>query len=195
MGEIPLEGIGSSFSHRSSPAWGNPWIAYCRRSDFWLRSAFGFRGFEFRIIKVAGVAGLEPTASRRRKAPGVEMDKINPGALTEADWQRELRWAWTHPFAVGNSPGMGYIQSMTTSTYSVRETQANLSKLCNSKKRFVIANRHQPVYVALPIDEFDALLETMELLAKPEAMKTLRAAKAGKLKYKTLDLNDEDFGL
>jgi PHD/YefM family antitoxin component YafN of YafNO toxin-antitoxin module len=98
-------------------------------------------------------------------------------------------------FAVGKGPEMGYIQSMTTSTYSVRETQANLSKLCNSKKRFVIANRHQPVYVALPIDEFDALLETMELLARPEAMKTLRAAKAGKLKYKTLDLNDEDFGL
>jgi len=90
---------------------------------------------------------------------------------------------------------MGYIQSMETSTYTVRETQANLSKLCNSKKRFVIANRHQPVYVALPIDEFDALLETMELLAKPAAMKTLRAAKAGKLKYKTLDLNDEHFGL
>ena len=34
-----------------------------------------------------------------------------------------------------------------------------------------------------------------ELMAKPEAMNTLRAAKAGKLKYKALDLNDENFGL
>jgi PHD/YefM family antitoxin component YafN of YafNO toxin-antitoxin module len=82
-----------------------------------------------------------------------------------------------------------------SATYTVRETQANLSQLCNSKKRFIIANRHRPVYVALPIEEFDALLETMELLSDPVAMKTLRAAKAGKLKYKTLDLNDENFGL
>ena len=35
----------------------------------------------------------------------------------------------------------------------------------------------------------------MELLAKPEAMKVLRAAKAGKLAYRKLNLNDENFGL
>ena len=79
--------------------------------------------------------------------------------------------------------------------YSVREAQANLPKLCNSKKRFVIARRHDPVYVALPLEEFDALLETMELLSNQEAMKWLRADKAGKLKYKELDLDDENFGL
>jgi PHD/YefM family antitoxin component YafN of YafNO toxin-antitoxin module len=77
----------------------------------------------------------------------------------------------------------------------MRQAQANLPRLCQSKKRFVIARRDEPVYVALPLAEFDALLETMELLAKPEAMKVLRAAKAGKLKYKKLDLNDENFGL
>jgi PHD/YefM family antitoxin component YafN of YafNO toxin-antitoxin module len=82
-----------------------------------------------------------------------------------------------------------------SATYTVREAQANLSKLCNSKKRFVIANRHEPVYVALPLEEFDALLETMELLANPTAAATLRAAKAGQLKYKELDLKDENFGL
>ena len=80
-------------------------------------------------------------------------------------------------------------------TYTVREAQANLSKLCNSKQRFVIANRHKPVYVALPLEEFDALLETMEVLSNPEAMKILRASKAGKLKYTKLNLNDENFGL
>ncbi|HEY1661964.1 MAG TPA: type II toxin-antitoxin system Phd/YefM family antitoxin [Verrucomicrobiae bacterium] len=79
--------------------------------------------------------------------------------------------------------------------YTVREAQANLPKLCNSKKRFVIARRNDPVYVALPLEEFDALLETMEILANPEAMKILRASKAGKLKYTKLDLNDDDFGL
>ena len=80
-------------------------------------------------------------------------------------------------------------------TYTMREAQANLPRLCQSQKRFVIARRHQPVYVALPLAEFDALLETMELLAKPEAMKVLRAAKAGKLAYRKLNLNDENFGL
>ena len=80
-------------------------------------------------------------------------------------------------------------------TYTIREAQANLSRLCQSEKRFIIARRDKPVYVALPLAEFDALLETMELLAKPEAAKALRAAKAGKLAYANLDLNDENFGL
>ncbi len=78
-------------------------------------------------------------------------------------------------------------------TYTMREAQAKLPRLCQSKKRFVIARRHEPVYVALPLAEFDALLETMELLAKPAAMKVLRAAKAGKLAYQKLDLKGLTF--
>jgi len=35
----------------------------------------------------------------------------------------------------------------------------------------------------------------MDLLANPAAMRTLRAAKAGKLKHRRLNLNHEDFGL
>ncbi|HZF00585.1 MAG TPA: type II toxin-antitoxin system Phd/YefM family antitoxin [Methylomirabilota bacterium] len=81
------------------------------------------------------------------------------------------------------------------SIYTVREAQANLPKLCNSKKRFVIARRNDPVYVALPLEEFDALLETMEIMSNPKAMKILQASKAGKLKYTRLDLDDENFGL
>ena len=80
-------------------------------------------------------------------------------------------------------------------TLTLEEAQANLPKLCRSGKRFVISRRHKPVYVALPLAEFDALLETMELLANPAAMKTLRAAKAGKLAYRELNLADENFGL
>jgi len=80
-------------------------------------------------------------------------------------------------------------------TYNMREAQANLPRLCQSQKRFVIARRDEPVYVALPLAEFDALLETMELLSKPAAMKVLRAAKAGQLAYQELNLNDENFGL
>jgi len=80
-------------------------------------------------------------------------------------------------------------------TYTVAQAQAQLPKLCRSGRRFVIARRNRPVYVAVPLDEFDALLETMELLANPAAMKTLRAARAGKLAYKELDLDDENLGL
>ncbi len=66
---------------------------------------------------------------------------------------------------------------------------------CRSQRRFIIARRNKPVYVAMPVEDFNALLETMELLANPKAMKALQAAKAGKLKYHELDLSDEDFGL
>jgi len=79
--------------------------------------------------------------------------------------------------------------------YTIREAQSQLPRLCNSRKRFVIARRNDPVYVALPLEEFDALLETMELLSNPKAANTLRAAKANRLAYKELDLNDENFGL
>ena len=49
--------------------------------------------------------------------------------------------------------------------------------------------------VLLPIEEYEALMETMDLLANPKAMRALRAAKAGKLKYQKLDMDDENFGL
>jgi hypothetical protein len=47
----------------------------------------------------------------------------------------------------------------------------------------------------LPIADYECLIETMDLLSNPRAMKTLRAAKVGKLSYKSLDLDDENFGL
>ncbi len=90
---------------------------------------------------------------------------------------------------------MSYIRFNMNDTYTMRQAQANLPRLCQSKKRFVIARRDEPVYVALPLEEFDALMETMEILSDPAAMKVLRAAKAGKLKYRKLDLNDENLGL
>jgi PHD/YefM family antitoxin component YafN of YafNO toxin-antitoxin module len=85
--------------------------------------------------------------------------------------------------------------SMKKVTYTISEAQANLPSLCRTRRRFVISRRDKPVYVAMPLEDYDALLETMELLSDPTAMKTLRAAKAGKLAYKELDLADENFGL
>jgi PHD/YefM family antitoxin component YafN of YafNO toxin-antitoxin module len=84
---------------------------------------------------------------------------------------------------------------MSKVTYTVSEAQANLPGLCRAGRRFVISRRDKPVYVAMPLEDYDALLETMELLSNPRAMTTLRAAKAGRLAYKELNLADENFGL
>jgi PHD/YefM family antitoxin component YafN of YafNO toxin-antitoxin module len=87
---------------------------------------------------------------------------------------------------------------MTKTTYpaiTVTRAQSGLPKLCRSKKAVLITTHDKPVSVLLPIDEYEALIETMDLLANPKAMRTLRAARAGKLKYRKLDLNDEHFGL
>lgn len=77
----------------------------------------------------------------------------------------------------------------------MREAQANLPKLCRSGCRFVIANRDRPVVVAMPVDDFEALMETLDVLADPAAMKAVQAARSGKAKYRALDLTDENFGL
>jgi len=77
----------------------------------------------------------------------------------------------------------------------MKEAQANLTKLCRSGKRFVIANRNQPVVVAMPMEDFEALMETMDVLADPAAMTAIHSAKTGTTKYRPLNLDDENFGL
>jgi prevent-host-death family protein len=78
---------------------------------------------------------------------------------------------------------------------TVTQAQSNLPKLCRQSRRILITKRDQPVSVLLPIDDYEALMETMDLLSNAPAMKILRAAKAGKLRYKKLNLQNEDFGL
>lgn len=80
-------------------------------------------------------------------------------------------------------------------TDNIKQAQTNLPGLCRSGKRFVISNRTRPVVVALPIDDFEALLETMDLLADRAAVKALPAAGKGKATYRGINLDDENFGL
>jgi prevent-host-death family protein len=80
-------------------------------------------------------------------------------------------------------------------TYNIKEAQANLTKLCRSGRKFIISNRNRPVVVALPVEDFEALMETLDVLEDPVAMKAVRAAKTGTATYRTLDLADENFGL
>jgi prevent-host-death family protein len=78
---------------------------------------------------------------------------------------------------------------------TITEAQSNFPRLCREGKRVLITKRDKPVSVLLPMEDYEAMMESMDLLSNPKAMKTLRAAKAGKLSYKRLDLDDENFGL
>jgi len=72
------------------------------------------------------------------------------------------------------------------STYSVTEAQAHLPRIIRSTSIVGIAKHRKVAGFYVPRERFEALLETMELLANPSAMKTLKLAKAGKLKYRRL---------
>jgi PHD/YefM family antitoxin component YafN of YafNO toxin-antitoxin module len=80
-------------------------------------------------------------------------------------------------------------------TYNIRELQSKLTQVCRGRRKFVIANRNQPLFVALPIADYEAMIETLDVLNDPEARKAIRRARDGKVTYQTLDLDDENFGL
>lgn len=87
---------------------------------------------------------------------------------------------------------------MSKTTYpmlTLAKAQSGLPKLCRDRQPVLITTHDKPVSVLLPIEDYEALIETMDLLANPEAMRILRSAKAGRLKYRALELNDENFGL
>ena len=80
-------------------------------------------------------------------------------------------------------------------TYNMREAQAQLTTLCRGDRQFVIANRNKPAFVAMPVADYEALMETLDVLANPAAMKEIRRARAGRGTYQALDLKDENCGL
>ena len=87
------------------------------------------------------------------------------------------------------------MMKVTERTLMVSRAQAGLPKLCNSGQSYLITNRDQPTAVLIPIADYEALIETLDLLANPKAMRAIQAARAGRLSYKDLDLTDENFGL
>jgi PHD/YefM family antitoxin component YafN of YafNO toxin-antitoxin module len=78
---------------------------------------------------------------------------------------------------------------------ALAQAQRDFPQLCRQGKGFLITEAERPLAILLPIAEYEAILETMALLSNPRAMTVLRAAKAGKLAYRPLDLDDENFGL
>ena len=55
----------------------------------------------------------------------------------------------------------------------------------------VITRRDKVVGYLLSPERFEAILETMEILANPEAMKAIRDAEEGKTKYHPISILDE----
>jgi prevent-host-death family protein len=80
------------------------------------------------------------------------------------------------------------------STYSVSEAQAKLpSILRDPRATFVPITRHnETVGYLLSKKRMDAIVETMELLANPHAMKAIENARARKTRYTSLDRIRED---
>ena len=69
-----------------------------------------------------------------------------------------------------------------SSTYSVAEAQAQLPALLKKANNdlIVITRRDKTVAYLVSVQRMEAIVETLELMADPQAMKALRRARSGK---------------
>jgi PHD/YefM family antitoxin component YafN of YafNO toxin-antitoxin module len=79
-------------------------------------------------------------------------------------------------------------------TFSVAEAQARLPQLVKSRETIALRKREETVAFIVPRARMEALLETMEILANPAAMRAIRRDQSGKGKYLPLTVLDEDEG-
>ena len=77
-------------------------------------------------------------------------------------------------------------------TFYIAEAQARLPKLARSKQTVSLRQDNKTVAFLVPRDRMEALLETMEILANPQAMRAIRRDESGKGKYLRLSVLDED---
>ena len=78
-------------------------------------------------------------------------------------------------------------------TYSITEAQAKFPALVReaAEHPVLITRRDKVVGYLLSPERFEALLETMEILANPKAMKAIRDYEAGKTKFHPLSVLDK----
>ena len=79
-------------------------------------------------------------------------------------------------------------------TYSVAKAQANFTRILKEAERHAISiTRHdETVAFILSRERMDAIIETLEVMANPKAMKAIREHQAGKTKFLPASVLNED---
>ena len=85
-----------------------------------------------------------------------------------------------------------YVELGMKAKYSISHGQAQFPTLCRRKETTPITRNGEVVAFIVPRSRMQALLEQMEILSNPEAMKAIRRAKSGKAKDHPLRALDED---
>ena len=81
----------------------------------------------------------------------------------------------------------------TTVTAASAKTQfARLLREVEAGETIAISKRDETVAYLIPKARLEALVETMEILANPAAMRAIRQHEAGKLRFHPLSALDED---
>ena len=96
----------------------------------------------------------------------------------------------------GEVPSIIYYSPMR-STYSVSEAQAQLPMLLKRAENdlIIITRRDKTVAYLVSAQRMEAIVETLEIMADPEAMKALRRVRGGEGKYYPVtDLDEPDEG-
>ena len=89
------------------------------------------------------------------------------------------------------SSGLGATEITVKTTFKIREAQAKLPKLVHSKQTVSVRSNGQTVAFIVPRERMEALLETMKVLANPQAMRAIRRDQSGKGRYLPLSVLDE----
>ena len=77
---------------------------------------------------------------------------------------------------------MCHVRIIMKSAFSISKAQAKFPALCRRTVITPITNRGEVVAFLVPRPRMEALLERMEILANPEAMKAIQRARRGKAK-------------
>ena len=79
-------------------------------------------------------------------------------------------------------------------TYSITSAQANLPKVVRESVHglITITKRDEAVAYVVSRERMEAIIETLEIMGNPKAMKALKDAREGKVKYYPLESLDED---
>lgn len=82
-----------------------------------------------------------------------------------------------------------------TTTYSITRAQHNFPRLVRESadaEAIAITRHDETVAYVVSRDRMEAIVETMAILANPDAMREIRRHESGTLKFQPLDVLDDD---